>query len=450
MASRVFGLKSRAVCMSSRDVCKESRTVRAVGCASRMSGRFFCTESRNTRFPRRALAWQTAALALALVALLPLSGRAQLYKVDALFADSVQAYAASEGDNGLTVGVPAMKVAGGDTLLVEGKIEGKRQYGVFTRDGAKYAVQADNLVFCSSNAEDTADLFPLSTASRRHTPLAHFFAHTAPVAAMGGLLLLALALTLAGWLVRPLRRAALSAVPLCMLLAAGLAFLSWHALGDEALWWCDKDICGRAASYLRVFLLSIAVTYVLGSFRLYRAALFAGRGSRASLRGMALSIGACVPVLLLFLAVGWLAGLRGETLEYSAVAVFFASLLAGTVFSTLHNVRRFGTGTGLALTVFAGVYVVSCAAAIGMVALAFVTAPLQSVLFALVAGLEVTAWRATCRALGKKADAGKPSSADSVNEEGADGVEKGESGENEAEAVSASAADNAEKSENVG
>lgn len=392
-------------------------------------------ESRSARAPHRASAWRTAALMLALIAVLPLSGRAQLYKVDALFADSVQAYAASEGDNGLTVGVPAFKVADGDTLLMEGKIEGKSQYGVFTRDGARYAVRAADLVFSSSNAEDTADLFPLSTVSRRHTPLAHFFAHTAPVAAMGGLLLLAFALTLAGWLVRPLRRATLSAVPLCMLLAAVLAFLSWHALGDEALWWCDKDTCGAAASYLRVFLLSIAVVFVFCSFRLYRAALFAGREKRVSLRSMALSMGACVPVLLLFLAVGWIAGLRGETLEYSAVAVFFASLLAGTVFSTLHNVRRFGTGTGLALTVFAGVYVVSCAAAIGMVALSFMTAPLQSVLFALVAGLEVTAWRATARALGKKASADNPSSAEAGNGESGDGENKLESGASASESA---------------
>ncbi len=393
----------------------------------------------------RAGAWRKLACLLAIGILFPLFAHAQLYKVDALFADSVQVYATGEGDNGATVGAPAIKVADGDTLLVEGKIEGKSQYGVFTRDGVRYAVYADDLVFSSENAEDTADLFPLSTASRRHTPLAHFFAHSAPVTAMGGLLLLSFLLTLLGMFVRPLRRAALSAAPLCMLLASVLALLSWHALGSEALWWCDKTLYGVNGSILRVFLLFAAVAYVFASFRVYRAALFAGREKRVSLRGMALSMGACVPALLLCLAVGWIAGLRGETLEYASVAVFAVSLLAGTVFSTLHNVRSFGTGTGLALTVFAGVYVLSCAAAAGMAALALVAAPLQSLVLIPVIGLEVTAFRATRSALREKAISGTPVlSTGTPNGGGADGAEKPETGACAEETASAADTDGKE------
>lgn len=350
------------------------------------------TSLRNPHSLRRLR--RAAIFLLSLAALLPLPAAAQLYKVDAIFDDSVQVYAAKEDGASAGVGAPAFKVADGDTLLVEAKMDEKSQYALFTRDGSRYVVHAKYLVFCSDNAEETTDLFPLSTASRLHTPLARFFAHPAPVAAVGGLLLLALLLCFAGKCVHPLRKGALAAVPLCLLAATALALLAYHALGADALWWCDAARCGFAPSLLRMLPFAAAVLFLFYSFRVYRAALFAGRAEKASLRPMALSMGACVPVLLVFVAAGWAAGLSGDTLEYSAVAVFILTLLAGTVYSTLRNMRRYGAATGVALTVFAGVYVAACATAVGAALLALLSMPLQTLVFALVIAFVVVAVRA--------------------------------------------------------
>ncbi len=298
---------------------------------------------------------------------------AQKYVVDDCLNDSIKAYYinVSDSKDGKTEysGDEAFSLANGDTITITRVITGPEK-AVFVADGKEYVVNPHFLIFADDNAEGVEDTFGDTRSEKQHSAMAHFCASSAFLWTVSIILLLAVAAIFLGGKVASMRQIALLGTPILLILTAVLEAVALYYLGNDAFWWCDSDRIGFWMSLLCLFPYIAFVAFQLYVIKLYSALVVAGTDKKVSLKPMAISIGACIPITIIVALASSL--IAGYTPQWLAVVTFFLSLGLGVAWSTGRNIRELGTKAGIAFSVFCAIYFVGAVVAIyGLIVVIF-------------------------------------------------------------------------------
>lgn len=214
-------------------------------------------------------------LAALLLALMPERATAQRFEIDPLFTDSVKVVRVVRAESGWTEYQPYSfaTLPDGYTFDLVEMDEGRL---VFDMDGVHYRVMPGSVLFSSDNAPDVANPLPKKIV-RRHSPLAHLFASSAPYLAIVLLVVAGTLLGLLGQRSRALRSVALKALPLCLAAASLLEVAAFIVLGSDMAWWCDDELWGFWGALWRAIPFVVVVLMQYYSIRLYARLLFDGR-----------------------------------------------------------------------------------------------------------------------------------------------------------------------------
>lgn len=299
------------------------------------------------------------------------SANAQRYVVDLLFAnDSINAYTIefSQQWDSEQEGVKAFSIPNGTELNITRVLKGNESIGVIERNGKEYAVQGACLILSDNNPEGTTDLFPDLRKEGKYTATEHFFTTMTPYWIIALLFIVAIAFAFLGRK-SSFRFIALIGMPMCILLASLLEIWAYASIGSSVFWWCDYDKYGFWGSALRAIPFVIFCVFQIFSIKLYERILF-GKDSEneISIKPMAISLGACIPITLVAVfagAVWW----RNAN-EIVAGIVFLLSLGLGTFLTLRKNIRTLGKVSGTLLTIFIGIYIVGVIiAVVGLIVL---------------------------------------------------------------------------------
>lgn len=299
------------------------------------------------------------------------SANAQRYVVDLLFAnDSVPVYTieASSQYDAEVEGTKAFTIQNGEEITITRVLKGNEDIGVIVKDGREYAVSGAALVLSENNPDGTVDLWPELRKDGKHTATEHFFTSMTPYWIIALLFIAAIVFAFIGRY-EAFRRIALVGMPVCILIASLLEIWAFASIGSSVFWWCDYDKYGFWGSAFRAIPYAIFCTFQIFSIKLYERILF-GRDSEneISIKPMAISLGACIPVTLVAVfagAVWW----RSAN-EIVAGIVFIVSLGLGTFITLRKNIKILGKVNGTLLTAFLGVYIVGAIiAAVGLITL---------------------------------------------------------------------------------
>lgn len=298
--------------------------------------------------------------------------RAQKYVVDLLMPnDSVYAYNIERAKSGGEVeGVLAFKIPNGTELTITRVLEGNEDIGVIVQDGKEYCVRGSQLIFSEDNPEGAVDLFPELRKDGKHTAIEHFFVSMTPYWIIALLFIASIAFAFLGRM-GSLRSVALVLIPICILLASVMEIWAYASVGGSAFWWCDYDKYGFWGSLFRAIPYVVFVAFQVYSIKLYERILF-GEDSekKISIKPMAISMGACIPLTLIAVIAGaaWWRDANGAV----ASIVFVLSLGIGTVLSFRRNIKTLGKANGVMLSIFTAIYIIGVLiAAWGLIVLIF-------------------------------------------------------------------------------
>lgn len=317
----------------------------------------------------------------------------QQYEVDCLRGDSTEVFNVKSerlsGQKDLyysTTSPAGFSLYNGETVEGIGKVHGKNSatngfsldYLVFKRDGKLYAVVAENMLFSERNPDGTKDILG-KKVRMMHSAQGRFFMSYTPyiiiaVLFLGIMLLNGLAIKR-----RVMKRVAVVAVPLCILVGSLLEVWAYRVLGTDCFWWCDKNHYGFFGSLLRIIPFALIVFYQLMSIRFYEPLLFGDDfdpdiHDGVSIKPALLGILLVVPVTIAAAIIADKTALKHSGWEdFFILACFCLSLFGGIVVSAKRNIERLhSVKTGLLLTLFSLVYIVGCIVAVwGLVVVLF-------------------------------------------------------------------------------
>lgn len=298
--------------------------------------------------------------ALLAVFLAPKAG-AQLYVTDDVQVDSVSYHAIekSKTSDAEIMGGVVGKLPLGVTVRVERALHGNASYALIRIDGKAYGISSSDLIFSDENPEGVEDIFGNTRERINHTWRGRFFASMTPYTLIAVLFLVAIVFTYLGLTVESLRPIALMVIPAAILLASLLEIWAYMTWGTRAFWWCSYDRYGFFGSLFRAIPFIVFVAYQLFSVKFYKRILVGEDAEDdLSLKPMAISIGACVPVFLVTVILFTLLGSKGLLRDVVSVAAFLVSLGIGLWISAKRNMETLGRIPGIAFTAFAGVYII--------------------------------------------------------------------------------------------
>lgn len=293
--------------------------------------------------------------------------QAQSYIVDDNLIDSASVYTIRWSKD-QTIEVPgeeAFKLPMGHVVQVQRTLRGNSDYTAFYYLGELYAISSRYLLFSPDNPEGVEDILGDTSSRTNHTTLGRFFGTMTPYWIIASLFVAAIAFMFLGLTFTLLRRIALYVVPVCILLASLLEVWAFWIMGNEAFWWCDKELYGFWGSLFRAIPFVLFVAYQLVSIRLYERLLLGDHARRrASLKPMAISLAICVPLtagmVMLCSAIN-----ASETLtQVLTILTLALSLGVGLFLSTWRNVQAMGRSRGLSFTAFALVYMIASLVAV--------------------------------------------------------------------------------------
>ena len=310
-------------------------------------------------------------LAALLLALMPERATAQRFEIDPLFTDSVKVVRVVRAESGWTEYQPYSfaTLPDGYTFDLVEMDEGRL---VFDMDGVHYRVMPGSVLFSSDNAPDVANPLPKKIV-RRHSPLAHLFASSAPYLAIVLLVVAGTLLGLLGQRSRALRSVALKA--------------------SDMAWWCDDELWGFWGALWRAIPFVVVVLMQYYSIRLYARLLFDGRRTeegdepRISLRPVAWAIGLLLPVLVVVMLLFQLAGFTGFVADLLSllIPVAVSALLIGR--GARKNIATFGRSNGILITLFSIVYLLGLIISAVMLTVVIFKIILQIIIMAVLVGL---------------------------------------------------------------
>lgn len=314
-------------------------------------------------------------LFLLLLTMASLRAAAQIYVTDDILTDSINVYEFQLSKDGKseTYSNLAFKLPMGDTVVVERLLAGSKFYGVVTFDGKKYCIGKNALVFSDENPEGVEDIFGNTRSLTRHTATGKFFASSTPYLLIAICFLIAMVFLILGAKKYALRKAALIAVPACILLGSALEIWAYSVLGSDSFWWCDPKTYGFFGALLRLLPFVAIVFFQVLSIKYYMALIADDDDNDLSVKPLLISIAVSVPLAVVAAIVG--AGvfdLKKPWIDILTLGTFLLSLLIGLTMATRRNISELGKMRGILFTIFGIVWsIATIVSLIGVVIVIF-------------------------------------------------------------------------------
>ena len=158
-------------------------------------------------------------------------------------------------------------------------------------------------------------------------------------------------------------------IPACLAVAALLEILALYSVGNKAIWWCDPDRYGFWGGFFRFIPLMLVLVGQIASIYTYQAFLsntnaMYGQDVRISLKPAAIALVIAFPLALIVGALLQWAGLPKFLQETGLFIVLFGILIIGLGSSAKKNINQFGKKYGIAVSVFAVIYILGIIAAV--------------------------------------------------------------------------------------
>ena len=295
-----------------------------------------------------------------LCALFPNPLPAQIFRIDPLFTDSVKVARVVKAESGweeykpyTTINLPAAYEF--DLIKKEGG------YLIFEKDRVNYRIHQTEVIFSEKNPDEVVNPLP-ENVIRRHSALSHFFAGLTPYMIILLLIVCGTLIGLLGQRNNTLRSLALKALPVCLAAASALELVAFLTLGSDMIWWCDDDLQGFWGALLSAIPFTIPILMQYYSIRLYNDLLFNhekdeyGNEKKISLKPVAWGIGLLFPLIILFVLLFRMIGLRGEVLEIGSALLGLGISLFLILKGCKNNIQTFGRQKGILISVFSIIY----------------------------------------------------------------------------------------------
>lgn len=231
-------------------------------------------------------------------------------------------------------------------------------YFVFKHEGAYYAAKARELKFSSNNPEDMEN--PLSEeAQKRGSPIGEFYGSMSFLYVIIAIYTVALLVSLlyiktgASFF----RFIFLLVIPLAILAVSLIEIYGYYQFEEDIFWWCEYERYGFWGTLLRLIPFALLVVTQLLSIKFYQAAL----PHEFSIKPAAISLAVCLPLTIAAVIIMAIIGMEGTpAFEIISMSVFFLSLGTGVLITLVRNISSFGFFSGIFVTLFTIVYVISC------------------------------------------------------------------------------------------
>lgn len=296
--------------------------------------------------------------------------------VEPLFADSVKCYPVTFKD---TCWVEkkktrALNLAKGELIDSCGRYSSET-YVVFAHDGKHYRIQQSSLLWSETNPEHVTNSLH-NAVVRYHTDWGRFLTTLWPCWLVIGFIVLAILICyISVWFdIKPLRQAGIIVVPLLLLAVAGIEVMAYQLFGGDAFWWCDVDRYGFWRSALRILPFILVVFAQIASIWWYEAILFydePGRSKEIHLKPAVIGFLVSIPAVIVFYLVAQMGfKWKGSGCELTAGLLFLGIILVGVGITLKQNIGELGFWKGIAITLFALVYILGTIVAVGALVVA--------------------------------------------------------------------------------
>lgn len=217
-------------------------------------------------------------------------------------------------------------------------------------------------MFCF--AEDAA-----KKAAEGPAPVPGFFGTLFPYLLIAALVVVAIAVSFVRTADEKTERLLIIGIPACLAVAALLEILALYSAGNDAIWWCDPDRYGFWGGFFRFIPLMLVLVGQIASIYTYQAFLsntqaMYGQEVHISLKPAAIALVIAFPLALIVGALLQWAGLPKFLQETGLFIVLFGILIIGLGSSAKKNIHQFGKKSGIAVSVFAVIYILGIIAAV--------------------------------------------------------------------------------------
>ena len=246
---------------------------------------------------------------------------------------------------------------------------------MFAHDGKHYRIQQSSLLWSETNPEHVTNSLH-NTVVRYHTDWGRFLTTLWPCWLVIGFIVLAILICyISVWFdIRPLRQAGIIVVPLLLLAVAGIEVMAYQLFGGDAFWWCDVDRYGFWRSALRILPFILVVFAQIASIWWYEAILFydePGRSKEIHLKPAVIGFLVSIPAIIVFYLVAQMGfKWKGSGCELTAGLLFLGIILVGIGITLKQNIGELGFWKGVAITLFALVYILGTIVAVGALVVA--------------------------------------------------------------------------------
>ena len=244
-----------------------------------------------------------------------------------------------------------------------------------TYNGSRYLVSSRDLKLSPNDTSGITDF--LNQKKSQHEGLGPWYYTYTPY------ILIFILLVLATLFAALSRGGAFTAVLVPLLLLAAILIEVWGVicLGQDMLWWVDKDQFPMSRVIVRLILFAAALVMQVFSIRLYKNAMSDGALDELNVRrplvsaiiGAGLLLG-CVIVSLLFRK-----SLDAQKMLNIGLILLGISVAIGLVSTAVQNIRAVGAVGGIAFTLFAIIYGVGFIVALVMIIIGIVNAFMETI-----------------------------------------------------------------------
>lgn len=314
------------------------------------------------------------------------------FLVDACRGDStaLYAYQSEWKDSWVKLGDPVgiipngteVTIAAGDTICNPAKFKSIRKDKEYedrviavSYEGKKYLVAADDLMLSPNDTSGTVDF--LNRTKSRHEKWPHWYYTYTPYILIFALL--ALATLLAALAGSSILCSAL--VPILLLATIFLEVFGVYWLGDDILWWVDKDHFTMGTVIIRLILFALALVMQIFSIRLYKNSLVDDATDELNVKRPIVStlIGAGLLLACVLISLVFRKSLDSMQMLYIGLGLLGLSVLIGIIVTAVQNCRALGFVGGMAFTLFAIIYGIGFLVALTLLVIGVINAFMEMI-----------------------------------------------------------------------
>ena len=147
-------------------------------------------------------------------------------------------------------------------------------------------------------------------------------------------------------------------VPILLLCAIALEVFGVYTLGQDMLWWVDKDQFPMSQVIVRLILFAVALVMQIFSIRLYRNAVSDGARDELNVRRPLVwaVVGAGLMLACVLLSLVFRKSFDANKMFYIGGLLWGAAIVIGIISAAVQNIRAVGVLGGIAFTLFAIIY----------------------------------------------------------------------------------------------